>query len=222
MDISKKNYSYHPLVLAGLFVIGALVFSACAPSPAQIVSPTAAVPVTGPTAIPTAPPPTPSSLPAIVSPSPRPTEKAQVSSSRRGSTYEDYGYDQNENNAEPAATQAPSGDTAAEIELRVAENDQLGSFLVDQAGRTVYLFTRDTPNTSNCSGKCLDAWPPLLANDEVKADDGLNGKLGTITRPDGTRQVTYNEMPLYYYAADQKPGDTLGQGTGDVWFVVTP
>ena len=50
----------------------------------------------------------------------------------------------------------------------------------------------------------------------------MSGWLGTTTRPDGNSQVTYNGVPLYYFANDEKPGDTNGQTVGDVWFVVDP
>jgi len=46
--------------------------------------------------------------------------------------------------------------------------------------------------------------------------------LGTITRADGTVQVTYNGWPLYYYASDKASGDVMGEGVGNVWYVITP
>jgi len=108
------------------------------------------------------------------------------------------------------------------VEIKVSSKDGLGTFLVDEKGMTLYLFTKDTPGVSNCSGSCLTAWPPLLTNGEPRADDGVTGKLDTITRDDGSLQVTYNDMPLYYYVTDVKPGDTTGQDVGGVWFVVAP
>jgi hypothetical protein len=51
---------------------------------------------------------------------------------------------------------------------------------------------------------------------------GISGTLSAIDRTDGSQQMTYNDIPLYYYAADTKPGDTTGQDVGDVWYVVTP
>jgi Uncharacterized protein conserved in bacteria len=87
---------------------------------------------------------------------------------------------------------------------------------------TLYMFTKDTAGVSNCAGGCLTAWPPLVATGNLVAGPGVTGKLGFITRADGTKQVTYNDMPLYYWASDMKPGDMTGQGVGGVWFMVPP
>lgn len=98
----------------------------------------------------------------------------------------------------------------------------LGPILTDGAGRTLYIFTRDEPDKSNCTGPCLAAWPPLLTDIVPPRVEGVRRELvGVITRPEG-RQVTYNRRPLYYYAPDARPGDALGQGVGGVWFVLNP
>lgn len=125
------------------------------------------------------------------------------------------------------AMQASAGGYSSESEpgvtIKTATNSQLGTFLVDQDGMTLYLFTKDEPDKSNCTGSCLDAWPPLITSGEPKAGEGVDAaKLGFIVLADGRKQVTYDRMPLYYYAPDQKPGDVLGQGVGGVWFVVKP
>ena len=97
----------------------------------------------------------------------------------------------------------------------------MGTILTDPSGNSLYLFTRDERNVSNCSGGCALAWPPLLTVDDPVAGEGLDeGRIGTIDRSDGSKQVTYNGWPLYYYATDAKPGDTMGQDRGGVWFVV--
>ena len=58
---------------------------------------------------------------------------------------------------------------------------------------------------------------------EPQAGEGTDqALLGTITRSDGTMQVTYNGWPLYYWAQDKAPGDTTGQGVNKVWWVSTP
>jgi LPXTG-motif cell wall-anchored protein len=107
--------------------------------------------------------------------------------------------------------------------VAVADNPTLGKFLTDTDGMTLYMYTRDTANTSNCYDRCATNWPPLLqAAGQPVAPAGLTGTLGTTTRRDNTQQVTYNGMPLYHYAQDTKAGDTNGQNSGTVWFVVAP
>src|SRR5215211_2019740 len=119
---------------------------------------------------------------------------------------------------EPSAVVPVTGGTT----VSVGQNDALGSFLVDDKGMTLYLFTKDTPDTSNCYEKCATAWPPLLTTGDPVAGEGVDASLlGTTTRTDGTVQVTYNGWPLYYYEKDQAPGDVVGQDVGDVWFVVS-
>ncbi len=118
---------------------------------------------------------------------------------------------------------SPEGNAIKPAALSLAKNDKLGSFLADDKGRTLYVFTKDTKVTSVCYDKCEQAWPPLLMLDKPTVGDGIKADLlGSTTRKDGTVQVTYNGMPLYYYAKDLAPGDTTGQGVGNVWFVVMP
>ena len=105
--------------------------------------------------------------------------------------------------------------------VNAAVNSALGSILTDLDGNSLYLYTRDERNVSNCEGGCALAWPPLLTIDDPAPGDGLNeDRIGTISRGNGAKQVTYNGRPLYYFAADEKPGDTNGQDRGDVWFVL--
>jgi predicted lipoprotein with Yx(FWY)xxD motif len=106
--------------------------------------------------------------------------------------------------------------------VMVSNNSELGDFLVDSEGMTLYLFTNDEPGVSNCTGGCLSNWPPLLVEGDPVAGEGVTGTLDVITLADGTMQVTYDDMPLYYYIQDVNAGDTTGQGVGDVWFVVEP
>jgi predicted lipoprotein with Yx(FWY)xxD motif len=129
----------------------------------------------------------------------------------------------------PAATEAAATEAvpaaSSEVRLEVASSPELGSFLVDSEGMTLYLFTKDEPGKSNCSGDCLVKWPPLLASspDAVIAGSGVDdSKVGTIPFEGGQYLVTYDGMPLYYWINDQQPGDTTGQDVGGVWFVVTP
>lgn len=98
----------------------------------------------------------------------------------------------------------------------------LGSILADADGKTLYLFEADTDGASTCYGDCAATWPALV-DEAPTGGDGVDASLlGTTARDDGSMQVTYADHPLYYYAADAAPGDTTGQGVGDVWFVVNP
>jgi len=91
------------------------------------------------------------------------------------------------------------------------------------ASNILPIAMQDNPGVSACEGQCLQNWPPVLTEKSPKADDGVDAsKLGTLTREDGSIQVTYNEMPLYYYSGDLNPGDTNGQNVGGVWFVIAP
>lgn len=100
---------------------------------------------------------------------------------------------------------------------------ELGPFLVDASGMTVYLFTKDTePGVSACYDDCATNWPPVAAGTELLLPAGVPGALASIERTDGTMQATYNGMPLYYFASDAAAGDTTGQAVGDVWYIVPP
>jgi len=108
--------------------------------------------------------------------------------------------------------------------VAVAKNKDLGDLLTTADGITLYVFTKDTPGVSTCSGDCLKAWPAytVTAEDRLALPTGAKGKLETIKRDDGALQVTYNGAPLYFFKDDKAPGDTKGQNVGNVWKVVAP
>jgi predicted lipoprotein with Yx(FWY)xxD motif len=127
----------------------------------------------------------------------------------------------------PTATTAPTATSAPaavkEPTIMMATDPKLGKILVDDKGMTLYIFTKDVADKSNCSGDCLTSWPPLLTSGSPKAGDGVDASmLGSTALPDGSKIVTYNHMPLYYWVKDTKPGDTTGQNVGKVWFVIDP
>jgi predicted lipoprotein with Yx(FWY)xxD motif len=101
-----------------------------------------------------------------------------------------------------------------------------GTYLVGPSGKALYLFLLDKAGKSNCSGSCASIWPPLTTTGKPAASGGaMSADLGTITRSDGKKQVTYKGHPLYYYAADSSPGQTSGQGLnqfGAKWWLVAP
>jgi predicted lipoprotein with Yx(FWY)xxD motif len=105
-------------------------------------------------------------------------------------------------------------------------SSKVGMILVDGNGRTLYLFQKDQPNQSACSGACASAWPVDQSNGTPKAGNGVTASLlGTIKRGDGTTQVTYNKHPLYFFSGDSSAGQQNGQGVnafGALWYVVSP
>jgi predicted lipoprotein with Yx(FWY)xxD motif len=116
----------------------------------------------------------------------------------------------------PPAASPTAGGTAIQL-----TDASLGKFLTDGSGRTLYAFTADASSKSNCSGSCLDNWPPLTTDGAPTLGEGLDAEdFGTLTRDDGSTQVTFYGQPLYYFAGDTAPGDTNGQGLAGKWFVV--
>jgi predicted lipoprotein with Yx(FWY)xxD motif len=90
---------------------------------------------------------------------------------------------------------------------------------------TLYMLTRDSAGNSTCYDQCAQEWPPYTVPNGsiVYVPDNLNiSSIGILMRADGSIQMTYNGMPLYFYAQDTQPGDTKGQGVEGVWFVVQP
>ena len=123
--------------------------------------------------------------------------------------------------ATPASGPATTAATVIESHAGSA-----GSFLTSGSGRAVYLWAADSMNKSTCSGACAGAWPPVTATGKVTAADGAKAAdLGTITRSDGSKQVTYDGHALYYFAGDSGPGQANGQGSdsfGAKWWLVAP
>jgi predicted lipoprotein with Yx(FWY)xxD motif len=125
-----------------------------------------------------------------------------------------------------AAGSTPSASAQAAATVIKTTSGSAGAFLTNGSGRAIYLWDKDAMNTSMCSGACAGAWPPVTANGSVTAAGSATAKdLGTITRSDGTKQVTYDGHPLYYFAGDTSAGQTAGQGSdnfGAKWWLVSP
>ena len=189
-------------ILGAVFTL-ALILTACAPAPGE--SPTS---TTEPTLLPTDAPVT--EAPVVTEP--------------------------------PAATDTASADTPSaetptlgvpvtgEATVNVSESTEFGPILVDGEGMSLYLFMADTQDsgTSTCGDDdgCAAEWPPLISQGSPVAGEGVDAALlSTITRDDGSIQVTYNGWPLYLFAGDSAAGDTVGQGIdefGGLWFLVSP
>jgi len=100
----------------------------------------------------------------------------------------------------------------------MAQTTESAGLLRDSAGKTLYTFDKDAPNESRCFDGCAAAWPPFLAGDAARAA----GRLALIARKGGSRQWTWDDKPLYYYAGDTQPGQAKGDGSGGVWHAVRP
>lgn len=122
------------------------------------------------------------------------------------------------------STGAWGSSTAEAAGTRIKLRDSnYGRVLFSGTNRAIYLFDADSPRTTRCHGACAVAWPPVLTKGKPRAGGGVNaGKLGTLRRPDGRRQVTYNGHPLYFYVDDPR-GEILCQNVsefGGLWLVV--
>ncbi len=120
----------------------------------------------------------------------------------------------------PAATEA-----AGAYLISVSSSKDLGKYLVGKDGMTLYVFTVDPLNESMCQdGGCAKAWPSLIVKsaDEATHDPSIPGTFGTTAHKDGSLQVTYNGMPLYYWFKDKAAGDTTGNRVTRNWWVVSP
>lgn len=120
------------------------------------------------------------------------------------------------------AGDARSASPAAAGELSVTTDEGLGELVTDGAGRTLYRFDADTaePSKTTCEAECATAWPPVAADDAVAGEGIDESLLGTVTRADGTEQLTIGGWPAYRYAKDTAAGDVKGQGVNGTWFAL--
>jgi predicted lipoprotein with Yx(FWY)xxD motif len=178
-----------------VFILAAMLISACQPAVTPTPPPSAAAPSVASTDTPA---PT-----ATAAPTAAPTEPPTPTSI-----------------TPPEASPTPG---FVEPTISVFNHPTLGEILVGDNGMTLYIFTQDEPFKSNCDAACLEIWPPLLTQSFPNLGPGVEPSLvGTAALSDGSVIVTYNQMPLYYYSGDASPGEATGQAVGGVWFVLTP
>jgi predicted lipoprotein with Yx(FWY)xxD motif len=125
-------------------------------------------------------------------------------------------------NGTPGGGSPSAGSTSAGgagVTMTVAHTTA-GDALAGAGGKTLYTNTKEKGGTIACTDTCVSAWPPLTGT--PTAGSGVTGTLGTITRPDGAVQVTYNGSPLYYYSGDSAAGQSTGQGIGGIWYIASP
>jgi predicted lipoprotein with Yx(FWY)xxD motif len=117
-----------------------------------------------------------------------------------------------------AGSSSSSSASGSTLDAKTINGKQV---LTNSKGFTLYWFAPDTSTVSKCTGSCATYWPPVAG--PVTAGTGVTGTIGVITRPDGTKQATYNGHPLYTYAGDNAPGQDKGNGinaSGGLWYIV--
>lgn len=97
-------------------------------------------------------------------------------------------------------------------------NGQETRYLVDDTGESLYTFTNDGPNESNCTGGCLENWP-IFNVENIVAPSILNASDFSSFDNSGTAQATFQTRPLYYFANDNVRGDVNGHQVNSVWFL---
>jgi predicted lipoprotein with Yx(FWY)xxD motif len=122
--------------------------------------------------------------------------------------------------AEANVSGLPASASSAAVTLKTATIGGV-TVLTNAQGLTLYLFAPDTPASSKCTGSCAVYWPPVTG--DPRAGPGVTGKLGTISRPGGGRQATYDGHPLYTYIGDGRRGEANGNDldlNGGLWYEV--
>ena len=92
--------------------------------------------------------------------------------------------------------------------------------LTGKNSMTLYTFDKDVADSgkSACNGPCAANWPPLY----VTEGESASGEYTIVTRDDGKKQWAFKGKPLYFWAKDQKPGETSGDGFNNVWHIAKP
>jgi predicted lipoprotein with Yx(FWY)xxD motif/cytochrome c5 len=109
--------------------------------------------------------------------------------------------------------------------VELAENAKYGQHLVDAEGSSLYVYLEDEQGggTSACRDACLRNWPPLTVEGEPVAGEGVDAELlGTLSRENGSTQLTVNGWPVYEYLRDTEPGQARGAGLGNVFYLISP
>jgi predicted lipoprotein with Yx(FWY)xxD motif len=117
-----------------------------------------------------------------------------------------------------SSSQSQKSSAAAPATARtvsLASVSGVGKVLVDSKGFALYSPKQDTAGMIRCTGGCTAIWVPLTVKGTPTAVSSLAGKLGTVMRPDGRRQVTFNGKPLYTFAEDSSPKTVHGNGLSD-------
>jgi predicted lipoprotein with Yx(FWY)xxD motif len=129
-----------------------------------------------------------------------------------------------------SSSEPAQGESNPARTISVANVDGVGNVLVDAKGAALYAANEETGGMVLCTDGCTAIWDPLTVDGNAPtADDGLGGKLGVVTRPDGARQVTFDGRLLYRFTEDPAADTVTGNGFADTfagqpftWHVITP
>jgi predicted lipoprotein with Yx(FWY)xxD motif len=122
----------------------------------------------------------------------------------------------------PGYASPSAASTTAAIPSLLTEHTSAGTVLASGSGLTLYYDAADKRGSrkSSCTGSCAITWPPLFAPVRAPAGVRIPGKIGTLTRSDGVRQVTVNGYPVYTYSGDKNPGQISGNDIDGKWHVI--
>lgn len=116
--------------------------------------------------------------------------------------------------------------TSSDRGIKIADDNMLGNYLTDKDGRSLYVFDQDDNNMSSCYRNCTKLWHPFSVDAGITVFGNLTtSMLGMFLRNDGSNQLTFNQMPLYFYDLDKMSGDMNGHGllsSGGYWYLVAP
>ena len=113
--------------------------------------------------------------------------------------------------AQTSAAASPAGTQTVSL----AKVSGVGQVLVDSKGFALYSPKQDSASMIRCTGSCTSIWVPLTVKGTPTADSSVAGKIGTVMRPDGRKQVTFNGKPLYTFVEDSSPKMVNGNGASD-------
>jgi predicted lipoprotein with Yx(FWY)xxD motif len=117
--------------------------------------------------------------------------------------------------ANATTTSSASGGTQT---VSVRKVNSVGQVLVDAKGEALYSAAQESGGKVLCIGSCTSIWRPLTlpaGDTSPAAPADLDSSLGTVKRPDGAEQVTFDGAPLYSFAEDSGPGVVSGDGASD-------
>jgi len=118
---------------------------------------------------------------------------------------------------QPSTSTASTGDgspISQNLTLGIDSNASVGKYLIAYNGMTLYTSSGDSAGVSNCTGGCAANWPPYTVPSgmQLNLQAGVSGAASTIARADGTTQVTYKGLPLYFFVGDSTSGTVSGDG----------